>query len=476
MRRALAACATFAMISLVAAPVAIADPTTPSDEDLRNAQNNERALTVDVAAAEIELITLGTALDAAWDQALAAGEEFLQAEQEVDTTKQAAALAQERLDEALDNMEGSRKVLAGIAIEQFRNGGSMRTLEAVLSADGITEVIERTNSLEVVNAVADGAVQQFRADSLVANTMQERADSAVEEAEAAALAADSALAAANSAQEEAENAVADGQARRGELITSLASARNTTVALETQRQEARDAARRERQEEQARQEREEVQTAPTQAARPNRPSDAPSSPQPSATRPSAPDPAPSTTPPAPRPTPTSAPSPSATPPPAPTPTSTPRPTTPAPVPTSTPKPTPTQPPAGGGGISVGTAAQGKAAVAWAKTKIGLPYIWGGTGPSGYDCSGMTSAAWGAQGVNITRTSRTQYTHVKKIPFSQMRAGDLIFYGSNQNNPQSITHVAMFVGNGQMIEARRPGVPLGISPIRYAGTMAYAGRP
>ena len=477
-RRALAVGTALVLIGLLGMPMAVADPTTPSDEDIRRSQSNERALAVDVAVAEVELIALATVLDSAWDRALAAGEDYLQAQEAVDTSKQAAASAQQRLDTALVNMEASRKVLAGIAIEQFRNGGSMRAIEAVLSADGITEVIERTNSLEIVNGIADTAVQRFRADSLVADTMQKRADEAVAAAETAATKADEALKAANEAQKEAENAVADGQARRTELISSLASARNTTIALETQRQNDLDAARRERIEEQARRDRENAQAQPEQPPSGPTPSQDPTTPPPT-TEPTnepsqEPDPAPSTT--QPTTAPTTAPTPTPTQTPTPAPTSTPPPTTPTPTqpPVTTPPPTP--PPAAGGGVSVGSAAQGQAAVAWAKTKIGLPYLWGGTGPNGYDCSGMTSAAWGSQGVNITRTSRSQYIHVKKIAYSQMRPGDLIFYGSNQSDPQSITHVAMYIGNNQMIEARRPGVPLGISPVRYAGTMAFAGRP
>ena len=492
-RRATAFFAALVMVSLLSFAPAAADPTAPSDDDVRTAQENESAVALDAAAAEVELVNLSTTLDSAWEDAKAAGEDYLQAEEDVDNAKAIANSAQERLATALENVEASRKVLAGIAMEQYRNGGSMQALEAVLSADGITEVIERTSSLEIVNGIADTAVQQFKADSLVADTMQIRAETALADAEDAAIAADEALAAANDLQTDAEEAVDQGQERRTGLISTLATARNTTVELETERQDNLEALRRERAEAQAQADREndlieadapQATTGPAVPLPTSRPSDAP-------TRPATPAPEPTRTQ---TPDATPVPVPTATRPPAPTPSATSRPTTPAPTtpaptipapttpaptvpaPIPPPKPKPTPPALGGGGVSVGSAAQGAGAVAWAKTKIGSPYGWGSSGPSSYDCSGLTSMAWSSQGVNITRSSRSQYAHVKKIPYAQMRPGDLIFYGSNPANGQTINHVAIYAGNGQMVEALRPGRPLSLSPMRYAGTMAFAGRP
>ncbi|WP_250447709.1 C40 family peptidase, partial [Actinotalea sp. C106] len=156
------------------------------------------------------------------------------------------------------------------------------------------------------------------------------------------------------------------------------------------------------------------------------------------------------------------------------------PTTPPPA-TPAPTPTPTIPPAAdpyglGTGSARGSAGQGQSAVAWALTQVGKAYAWGGTGPDGYDCSGLTSKAWANAGLGINRTSRDQYRQVRKISYDSMRPGDLIFYGSNGKDPGSIGHVAMFVGNGQMIEAPRRGVNVRVTAIRWSGTMPYAGRP
>ena len=141
-----------------------------------------------------------------------------------------------------------------------------------------------------------------------------------------------------------------------------------------------------------------------------------------------------------------------------------------------PAPAPSTPYGLGTGTSRGSAAAGSAAVAWAQSKVGLPYVWGGVGPDGYDCSGLTMGAWRSAGVNLNRTSRDQYKQVLKISYDQLRPGDLVFWGSNPSDPNSIHHVAMWVGGGQIVEASRPGVPLRVTSMRWSGTMPYAGRP
>ena len=112
---------------------------------------------------------------------------------------------------------------------------------------------------------------------------------------------------------------------------------------------------------------------------------------------------------------------------------------------------------------------------WARTQIGKPYQWGATGPDSYDCSGLTLRAWQRGGVSLPRTSRDQYRAVEKIGYSELRPGDLIFYG-NGSDAGSIHHVAMYSGGGRMIEAARAGVPVRETALRMSGTMDFAGRP
>jgi cell wall-associated NlpC family hydrolase len=124
----------------------------------------------------------------------------------------------------------------------------------------------------------------------------------------------------------------------------------------------------------------------------------------------------------------------------------------------------------------GTVSDGEAAVAWAKRQLGLPYAWGGAGPNSYDCSGLTMRAWQYAGVALPHFAASQYEQSEKVPYSRMRAGDLIFYASDTGNPASIHHVAMYVGGGQMIEAPYTGARVRIVSVRRNRTMPWAARP
>ena len=89
-----------------------------------------------------------------------------------------------------------------------------------------------------------------------------------------------------------------------------------------------------------------------------------------------------------------------------------------------------------------------AAVAYAESKIGDPYVWGAMGPSAFDCSGLTAAAWAAAGVSIPRTSEEQFSGLNQFySASQLRPGDLVFF---EGDPPG--HVAIYVGNDMVIHA------------------------
>ncbi|MGW2415798.1 NlpC/P60 family protein [Streptomyces tubercidicus] len=98
------------------------------------------------------------------------------------------------------------------------------------------------------------------------------------------------------------------------------------------------------------------------------------------------------------------------------------------------------------------------AVSFAYSALGKPYVWGATGPSGYDCSGLTQAAWKAGGVALPRTTYTQISSGPRVARSQLAPGDLVFFYSG------ISHVGLYIGDGQMIHAPHPGAPVRIAPI------------
>jgi peptidoglycan DL-endopeptidase CwlO len=90
------------------------------------------------------------------------------------------------------------------------------------------------------------------------------------------------------------------------------------------------------------------------------------------------------------------------------------------------------------------------AVQTALAQLGKPYQWGGSGPNSFDCSGLTSYAWRAAGVTLPRTSGAQYAGTRRISRAELQPGDLVFYHS------PISHVAMYIGNGQVVEAPNSG--------------------
>ncbi|MBC9719381.1 bifunctional lytic transglycosylase/C40 family peptidase [Streptomyces sp. TRM66268-LWL] len=96
------------------------------------------------------------------------------------------------------------------------------------------------------------------------------------------------------------------------------------------------------------------------------------------------------------------------------------------------------------------------AVAFARAQLGTPYVWGGDGPreGGFDCSGLTQAAYRSAGVSIPRVAQAQYDHGPHLRRgTPPAAGDLLFFGSS---PRNITHVGIYAGQGRMIDAPRPG--------------------
>ena len=98
----------------------------------------------------------------------------------------------------------------------------------------------------------------------------------------------------------------------------------------------------------------------------------------------------------------------------------------------------------------GTSDRAASAVEYALTKVGKRYVWGTSGENTFDCSGLTSWAYRQVGVNITRSSRGQWSSVgKKVAKSDLRPGDLVFYYS------PVSHVGLYIGNGKIVDAANP---------------------
>ena len=146
---------------------------------------------------------------------------------------------------------------------------------------------------------------------------------------------------------------------------------------------------------------------------------------------------------------------------------------------------------GGGGASTGSVGVGRVrgpqaieyVIRRGASQMGVPYSWGGGTPSGpsagvdgdegiigYDCSGFTRFAFAGVGVLIPKYSGDQYNTGRKVPQSQAKRGDLLFWG-----PGGSQHVAIYLGNNQMLEAAGSAGKVTVSPLRRAGLQPYLAR-
>jgi hypothetical protein len=107
-----------------------------------------------------------------------------------------------------------------------------------------------------------------------------------------------------------------------------------------------------------------------------------------------------------------------------------------------------------------------AAIQFALGEQGKPYVWGATGPNSYDCSGLMLRAYEAAGITLDRVSGDQFHDGAMLPVRDAQPGDLLFWGYDQSNPNTIHHVAMYLGGGKIVEAQQTGVPVHIRAVSF----------
>jgi cell wall-associated NlpC family hydrolase len=128
----------------------------------------------------------------------------------------------------------------------------------------------------------------------------------------------------------------------------------------------------------------------------------------------------------------------------------------APAPAAQAAPAPAAPPA----VVAGGSAAAQTAVRTALAQVGDPYVWGAAGPNAFDCSGLMQYAYAAAGISLPHSSAMQSTMGVPVSRSELRPGDLIFFYS------PVSHVGMYIGNGQMVHASTSGQPVKIAPVDY----------
>lgn len=436
---------------------ALASPTVPSDDDIASVDAAAADTAASIAGLEAELATNQAAYDAATIQAQVAAEDYNAALESLETAEQEHADAQVAVEEADAELDAASAAMAELAMASYRSGGGLAQLGSMLSADGLEDALAEATTFQVLGdstaaaeqRYADAAVASEAANARAAETVTERTEAAATLEEAS-----------DAAEQTADNAAAilnANQARYGALISELAALRQTSVEMEQQRQEAA--------EQQRLQEQNEAAAAALGVEAPAAPADEPEdsddAPAPSE---SASTPAPTTSAPQPSSDPTTS---------APT-TTTPRPTTPAPT-TPAPTSTTTKPPVTTPPPAPPSSGANAAALAWARTQIGKPYVYGAAGPNSYDCSGLTMMAYKNAGITISRTSKSQYYAGDLVPVGQMKPGDLFFY-SNNGSPSGIYHVAIYAGNGMRLHAPSPGKTVELVPMWWQNVLPYAARP
>ncbi len=457
-----------ASMVLSANPVAFADG--PSQDDINKSKQKEASTSASIASLEARLATLKANTENATMKAQIATEDYLQSLDALNKAKAATAAARAKATAATKQTHQARKSLSDVVVQTYQDGGNpFDIVSPYLTGRSLGDIASQKAALDRAGENTDAKLQKVQALQSVATTMEgiaaqkESAQrTATQKTEATKNAAQAAANAARAAQSQATS-------QRANLISQLAAQRNTTVALETQRQEQLEQAEQNRKNEEARKQAQqaaaqakakEEQEKQNEAKAKETASPTPSQPDPQPSQTAAPEPVPSQTT-----TPEPAPSPSETSQPAPAPAPEPEPA-PAPTPEPEPEPEPDPTPAPSGGADV--------AIAKAYTFIGVDYVWGGESYSGVDCSGLAMLSWAAAGVSLTHSSRAQYWEGTHVSLDSAQPGDLIFWSSD-GSAGSIYHVAIYLGNDQMIEAPTFGVPVRVTGVRYSGIMPYAVR-
>ncbi len=393
---------------------------TPSRADVRDARDRALEADADVDDIQAALDAANAELEAAAVAAARAAEDFNGARwrlQEARTAERRAARASRAADRAeAEQKQGYRDAL----LTQAATSPELSALDALAESDGMSSLLDRSTALERVQGAFDDQRTAYLAAAEDAETAEQRAEDTAADAEEAA-------ADAREARDAAQAAVADTAALAGSiaaeksrLLRRLARLEGISLDLAEDRQAALEEERRQDAAEQAQQDAEQAQQDAEDAdAHEDEPADEPPADDPPADEPPAGD-----------------------------------------------------PPADDPGPVTGDAG---AAVAFARDQLGEPYRWAAAGPDAWDCSGLTMGAWQAGGKSLPHYSVAQYEQSTPIGVGDLRAGDLVFWGSS-SSPSSIFHVALYAGDGMIVHAPRTGRPVSEESMYYWTPPTFFARP
>ncbi|MFC6151422.1 C40 family peptidase [Mumia xiangluensis] len=408
LRRALVPLLAAGTLTFTGVGAAYADPAPtddiPSAEDVAQAQTNAAAKADDVVSIRARITAATARVDTLAAQAAAASEKYNGAEYALAQAEKALAAAKADAEAAATAAEAEPRLVERLTLGGVAVRDPYHRLRSFFYEDGPTSILNDIAAYDAVGDASRAALARYESKRAVAASLQRAAEVAVAKQEKA-------TASAKAAKQEAETAVAAAAAARAslqrdrdQLIRELAHAEGISVTIARKRQRALEKL---------------AQAAQESANRP--PEDLSQI----------------------APTPTPAPSPA-----------------PGPAPAPSPSPTPVDPnpPKRVKGV--------EAAIRFAMEQVGEPYVWAGAGPDVWDCSGLTMRAWGAAGKALPHFSGAQYASSVPISLADAKRGDLLFW--SRGGPSSIYHVALYLGDGWMIEAPRPGKNVQVVSV-YAST-------
>ena len=431
-RRALVVSASLALAASasVFAPAAFA---SPADDKVEAAKAAEKNAANSVADIEAQLAKLSAYTQDVRDQAEDAEAGYNNAISNLVVAKETADKTAKDSQEAKGKVEEARKALGGLARTVYTTQGSLSSLTPYLHADGLQTVEMRKVSVELFGSKADSQMQTFDSIAKVASVLEARAKAAQNEKAEAARDLKAQKEAADKLKADTEQKLASLGTQREELVKKLAAARGVTEQAEKERQDQIEAERKAR-EEAARQaalkaaeeqaKREAAEAARKAAEKKAREEAARSQARQSRSASSS----------------------------ASAPKKTTRTSTRA---QSTKKSSSPQ-------VSANASGSRAAVISYAKQYLGVPYVWGGTTPAGFDCSGLVQYVYrNSVGVKLPRVSQAQRNVGTRVSRAQALPGDMVNYNH---------HVGIYLGNGYMIHAPKPGDKVKIA--RVYGNPVY----
>ncbi len=417
-RRVVFAAAACLLVGGATLPAVADDDGTPSQAEVDAAKDAVADQKHTVAGVRAELQRANERLEAAAVRAAQAAEAFNAARWKLGEAKVEARKARHRQELADKSLSQQQRLFDGVVALSYEAGLQLSPLSAL--GEGIEEIGKKADATYQVTSSMSDIKDNYEAAAEVAELAGDEAREAQEDAEAlasqAAAARAEARAQATWAMRQAEK-IAD---RKRQLLTELADLQDISVELATERQadlEAQAQAEAAAQAaaeaaEQAQQQQEQEQEQEEEEP------DNPDQPDPT------------------------------------------------PTPDPDPEPDP-EPPAPSGGAS--------AAISFARAQLGEPYRWGADGPDAWDCSGLTMRAWQSGGKSLPHYSVGQYQTSTPISVGQLRPGDLVFWASS-NDPNSIFHVALYIGDNRIIHAPRTGRTVTEDSLYYWVPPTFFARP